>query len=144
MTASTKPSSFGGVVIDDDGRVLLREPRGHYNHYVWTFAKGRLHAGEAEETAALREVSEEMGIEPELVAPIPGVFRGGTGGTRYWLMRALTTGGPLDDETESVRWATEIEARALIGQSTNELGRTRDLAVLDAALIVWRSSGGAP
>ena len=141
MSAGEKPSSFGGVVIDDEGRVLLREPSNHWDGYVWTFAKGRRDAGESEEAAALREVREETGVEARIMAPIAGVFRGGGAGTtRYWLMGAVTAGGALDGETASVRWATESEARGLIAQSTNARGRKRDLLVLDAALTVWRAT----
>lgn len=140
MSADQSPTSFGGVVIDDEGRVLLREPSKHYDGYVWTFPKGRRDGGETDEAAALREVREETGVDAALVAVLPGTFRGGTGATRYWLMRAATTGGPLDWETASVRWATENEARALLAQTTNALGRARDLQVLDAALKVWRAS----
>ena len=135
-----KPTSFGGVVIDDEGRVLLREPKNHYDGYVWTFAKGRADPGETEQAAALREVREELGVVAEIVAPIPGVFRGGTGSTRYWLMRAVSTGAPTDGETDGVMWATHSEATALISQTGNARGRARDLAVLDAAAAQARLS----
>lgn len=40
--ASAKWLSFGGVLFDDQGRVLLRRPANEFDGYVWTFAKGRL------------------------------------------------------------------------------------------------------
>lgn len=39
--------------------------------------------------------------------------------TKKILMRPVTTGHPLDDETAQVRWATHEEARALIAETTN-------------------------
>ncbi len=53
--------AFGGVIINEAGLVLLREPSNHHGGYVWTFAKGRAKPGEAPEQAALREVLEETG-----------------------------------------------------------------------------------
>ncbi|MGH9919337.1 MAG: NUDIX hydrolase, partial [Nitrososphaerales archaeon] len=31
---------YGGVIFNSDGQVLLREPKDHFDGYVWTFPKG--------------------------------------------------------------------------------------------------------
>jgi hypothetical protein len=49
-----KPHAYGGVLIDTNGRVLLRRPKSDFDGYVWTFPKGRPDAGETPEQAALR------------------------------------------------------------------------------------------
>ena len=46
----------GGVVFDKLGRLILREPKGHFGHYVWTYGKGQVQSGESHEQTALREV----------------------------------------------------------------------------------------
>jgi 8-oxo-dGTP diphosphatase len=69
-----KAFAYRGVVIDTNGRLLLREPSGHYGGYVWTFPKGHPHPGETGEEAALRETNEETGVVAEIVSRIPGVF----------------------------------------------------------------------
>jgi 8-oxo-dGTP diphosphatase len=51
-------TSFGGVLFDEQGRVLLRKVTNSYKGYVWTFPKGRQEDGSPEQTA-LREVREE-------------------------------------------------------------------------------------
>jgi 8-oxo-dGTP pyrophosphatase MutT (NUDIX family) len=132
--------AYGGVVIDDAGRILLREPRGHYDGYTWTFPKGRPEDGESAEAAAVREVWEETGVLGRVVAPIPGTFPGSTTTTIYYLMSVAEDRGlpPDNDETQSLAWATEDEARALIARTINEPGRKRDLAVLHAAYTVFR------
>ena len=134
-----KLPAAGGVVFDDEGRVLLVEPRGHFAGYVWTFPKGRLDAGESHAAAALREVHEESGVtacivesEPGLQACI-GVLEGDLTQTRYFLMRKLATGAPLDAETQSVCWAEPEEAATMIAQTVNPLGRARDKRVLEDA-----------
>lgn len=129
--------AYGGVIFDDDGRVLLREPKNHYDGYVWTFPKGRPNPGENPEEAALREVLEESGVTAEIVGQVPGSFMGGTTENFYYLMRPVTTGHPLDDETAQVRWATHEEAKALIAKTTNATGRKRDLEVLEAAVLAF-------
>ena len=58
--------AFGGVLVRDDGKILLREPKGHYGGYVWTFPKGRAGAGECAREAALREVHEETGYRARI------------------------------------------------------------------------------
>lgn len=137
-----KKVAYGGVVFDPEGRVLLREPKNHFDGYVWTFAKGRPEPGETAEQAALREVQEETGAKATIVAPLPGEFEGGTTINRYFLMAAPTGSGgvsPDDLETTSVKWATVAQAQALIAKTTNSKGRQRDLAVLEAAVALYRA-----
>ena len=31
--------AFGGALVCEDGKILLREPKGHYGGYVWTFPR---------------------------------------------------------------------------------------------------------
>lgn len=131
-----KHVAYGGVVIRNDGTVLLREPRGHFDGYVWTFPKGRPNPGETPEATAIRETEEETGARVSVVGPIPGDFPGSTTINRYFLMAEAGPGAPLgvhDDETNAVRWATREEAEQLIRQTVNSAGLKRDLAVLQAA-----------
>jgi 8-oxo-dGTP pyrophosphatase MutT (NUDIX family) len=125
--------SYGGVIFDEQGRVLLREPTNHFDGYVWTFPKGKVDAGEHPVDAALREVKEETGHEGGILGLVPGGFKGGTGTNYYFIMRSKADLGKTDAETAATRWATIDEARALIAQTTNAKGRARDLSVLEAA-----------
>jgi ADP-ribose pyrophosphatase YjhB (NUDIX family) len=130
-----KELACGGVVIDAAGRVLLREPSGHFDGYVWTFPKGRPYGGETPEQTALRETQEETGVVAEIVDQVPGSFPGGTTDNIYFLMRPTgRTKTPDMKETASVLWTPPDKTRELIGQTTNLVGRARDLAVLEAAI----------
>jgi 8-oxo-dGTP diphosphatase len=129
-----KKDSYGGVLLDEEGRVLLRRPKGDFDGARWTFAKGRPNVGESPEQAALREVLEETGYTAEILAPIPGAFEGTTTSNRYWLMRAVEKIQEPHWETQSVCWCTPDEARAHIEQSPSRTKRKRDLAVLSAGL----------
>jgi 8-oxo-dGTP pyrophosphatase MutT (NUDIX family) len=130
--------AFGGVVVDEQDRVLLRLPTGNYGGYAWTYPKGGAEAGETPEAAALREVREESGYEAEIVGLL-GDFAGTTSVTRFWLMRPIRhVEQPDPTETSGVRWAGFEEAPALIAETPSAAGRARDLAVLDAASRLLR------
>jgi len=102
----------GGVVVRD-GRVLVVH-RARYDD--WSLPKGKLEPGETWESAAIREVSEETGLQCEL-----GEFLGSShyapGGidkeVRWWAMTADGEAHPTD-EVDAVRWATPGEARELL------------------------------
>ncbi|MEZ0196568.1 MULTISPECIES: NUDIX hydrolase [Pseudomonas] len=140
QSASTgKAVAYGGVVIDPNGYLLMREVKNHFDGYVWTFAKGRQDKGESPRQTAQREVREEMGIEATILSAIPGEFAGGTTINRFFLM--LTDRGAPDltfgnRETERLCWATPDEAKSLIAQTTNSKGQQRDLTILQAALAL--------
>lgn len=125
-------AAFGGVVLDSQGRVLLREPRDHHGGYVWTFPKGRPDPGESPEAAALREVREEIGVTARIRTEIDTWFEGDTTDTRFFVMDLVEDHGELDEETSQVRWVTLEEARDMVGVTRSRAGRTRDLAVLEA------------
>jgi 8-oxo-dGTP pyrophosphatase MutT (NUDIX family) len=127
--------SAGGVVVHPDGqRVLLRRPTPNpgYGELEWTHAKGRLDGGMPEQ-AALREVREELGVEAQVLAEIPGWFEGSSTTNKYFVMRWVADAGPHDAETAEVRWATWDEAPGLIRLGRKESGMARDLEVLEWA-----------
>ena len=136
--------AFGGAVINRHGQVLLMEPKNHFDGYVWTFPKGRPRAGETPEATAIREVYEETGVRARIERPIPGTFAGGTTLTTYFLMSMVRDTKQFGNETQSVKWATEDEAEQMVGQTTNEKGRERDLKVLQAGFELQRSRGNRP
>jgi 8-oxo-dGTP pyrophosphatase MutT (NUDIX family) len=144
-TQTRRGTSYGGIVIDANQRILLREPADHFDGYVWTFPKGRPEPGETGEACALREVEEETGCRAEIIGRVPGTFRGGTGDNVYFLMRPASEGFEAalahpagTSETASTRWVNYDEARSLIVLTTNHVGRERDLKVLEAALSAYQ------
>lgn len=140
-TYESKPyvprNAAGGVVINDDGMILVREPLNHFDGYVWSLPKGGVDAGESDEQGALREVEEETGVRAEIVERIPGEWKGGTSVNRYFLMRPVEVTGQYDEETAQIAFVTYDEAKELLGLSTNKRGRERDLEVLDAGYAMW-------
>lgn len=126
--------AVGGILVDSDRCVLLREPTGHFAGYVWTFAKGRPNATESNEQAALREVLEETGYSARIIRPIPGFFLTPASVTQFFLMRPIAAvSSPDTRETTTIKWVPISEASTHISLTTNAHGRERDLLALSAA-----------
>ena len=111
--------SAGGLVFDDEGRVLLIRARDLRNQPVWTLPKGALKPGESSIEAALREVQEETGYRCELVralSPVTYWFqRDGRRirkTVRWYLMRPVAKVGEHDHEVDEVLWAERTDAQA--------------------------------
>ena len=109
--------SAGGLVFDEDGRVLLIRARDLRNRPVWTLPKGTLTTGETSADAALREVREETGWRCELVRQLEAVTywfqRDGERvrkTVRWYLMRPLEKVGEHDHEVDEVVWVSREEA----------------------------------
>lgn len=126
-----KKRAYGGVVVNNEGRVLLRKVTGSYKGYVWTFPKGRPEEGESIRETALRETREETGHECRVTGRIREVFRGLDTVTIYFFMRSVRDHGDYHLETCDVRWATLDEAGYLLGLTEHETGRERDLRILE-------------
>jgi 8-oxo-dGTP pyrophosphatase MutT (NUDIX family) len=79
----SKPSeiSAGGIVVDDQGRMIVIVPtrRAAGGSRVTALPKGHIDPGEDAPTAALREVREEAGVEAEIVQHL--------GDVKYWYQR---------------------------------------------------------
>ena len=129
----TRRKAYGGVVIDAQGKVLLREPTGHYHGHVWTFAKGGPEPGELPEHTALREVFEETGVRARILRKIPGSYDGAATSNEFFLMCPVEDTGQFDWETLAVTWATREEARQLISLTSKPKRRARDLKLLEMA-----------
>jgi 8-oxo-dGTP pyrophosphatase MutT (NUDIX family) len=132
---------YGGVIFNRRQEVLLREPRGHFDGYHWTFAKGQAKPGESHLDAALREVAEETGYQANVVSHVPGVFRGSPNGSANYFYVMTADESPAVGrlrETHAVFWAPQPDAEQLISLTTNAAGSKRDLKILEAAYNAYR------
>ena len=134
--------AFGGVVIDDAGRVLLRKPAGLHKTRVWTFAKGKALPDETAEQTALREVFEETGVRGKIIRRLSPDELGGQ--DEFFLMTPLEQTGIFDGETTAIVWATQAEADDLISMTEDTERRLRDLRILTLAYEAVRSLRGLP
>ncbi len=148
---TTRATSAGGIVIRIDGgshQIVLGRRRRDRDDATWTLPKGTPDAGETTDETALREVTEETGLEVAILEPV--------GDVEYWFMQAGTrihkvvhyflmepTGGALerhDHEFDEVRWVDLAEAERLMSHESERR------VVADAAAAIERHFplGAAP
>jgi 8-oxo-dGTP diphosphatase len=119
-------SAAGGVVFrrrKKDGSplfLLVHRPR----YKDWTFPKGKLDKGESFIDAAVREVSEETGIKPEVHLPL-GTMTYTTGNrnnkvVRYWLMEGKKEDFKPNREVDRVLWLSADQARLQLTYDRSE------------------------
>lgn len=146
--------SAGGVVFRraDDGPLFLLI-RDSYDN--WGFPKGHLEAGEAPETAALREVSEETGLgELALRAELRAIdwyfrFRGRLihKVCHFYLMETAqaATCPQRAEGITACRWAPYDDAVRLISydNAREVLARAREWLASSAPAAVSRGAGDA-
>jgi len=123
--------AYGGVLVDANGHVLLRRPKGDFHGYVWTFPKGRPDPGESPEQTALREVKEETGYSAVIKRKLPGSFRGRTSVAEFFLMSPRGEPAAFDKETSAIQWVSLKEAAKLIDLTTNKIVKARDWSILN-------------
>jgi 8-oxo-dGTP pyrophosphatase MutT (NUDIX family) len=127
---------YGAILVNKQGQFLLREPKNHFDDYVWTWPKGGMkHKFEHPVDTAVRETQEETGYHARLFDSLPGNYRSGSGSNSNFFLGKAVDYEPssMDKETASTRWADYDEAKQLIGESKNKYGRMRDLAILETA-----------
>jgi 8-oxo-dGTP diphosphatase len=93
--------------MDDRGRVLMQQrlPDGAHGG-LWEFPGGKLESGEGPESAAARELSEELGLQVEPSDLTPVGFASGTAGASRPLIILLFA---------CSRWAGTPEPQAASG-----------------------------
>lgn len=111
--------SAGGLVLDEQSRILLIRARDLRGQPVWTLPKGALAPGESSADAALREVREETGYRCDLareLTPVTYWFRRDgrqvKKTVRWFLMRPLEKVGDHDHEVDEVLWTDKNDALA--------------------------------
>lgn len=82
----------GGILTDDNGRVLLVRRADHVSHMagLWSLPGGARRDGESDQEAVVRKVLGETGLEVEVESP---VFKGNRRGWRGTAYRVKRVGG---------------------------------------------------
>lgn len=132
---------YGSVMFDKDGKVLMVEPKNHFGGYAWTFPKGGKAPGEHPAHAAMRETLEESGLTGGIIGHLHGGYPTDLSTTHYYVMQHSGKSHPerMNNETQTVKWATPEEAHDLIMQTPNVPGRERDLRVLANAVQTYHA-----
>ena len=135
--------SYGVVLVDDAGRILLRKPSGNFGGYHWTYAKGTPEPGETPFQTALREMTEETGFTKDQVTIVGALPKGFSSNpkseTFFWVARVKSPAKlPTDYETAAIIWASPETAQTKITQTVvlgkNAGGSNRDSQILQSTL----------
>lgn len=97
------------ALIDGDGRVLLAQrPEGKTLAGLWEFPGGKVEPGESPETALIRELREELGIETKASCLAPLSFASHSYETFHLLMPLFVCrrweGIPEPREGQTLAW----------------------------------------
>ncbi len=104
------------ALVDVDGRVLLAQrPEGKSMAGLWEFPGGKVEAGESPETALVRELHEELGIETWNSCLAPLTFASHAYEDFHLLMPLFVCrrweGVPQPREGQVLKWVRAAELR---------------------------------
>jgi 8-oxo-dGTP pyrophosphatase MutT (NUDIX family) len=140
LRSSTATSAGGIVVRYEDGQpwLVVGSRRRERDGRTWTLPKGTPNAGETTRETALREVTEETGLQVRITGPLDSIeYDFMQSGRRihktvhYFLMEP--TGGGLDQhdhEFDEVRWIRFDEAPTVLTFETERVLVAKALARL--------------
>jgi 8-oxo-dGTP pyrophosphatase MutT (NUDIX family) len=116
--------SAGGVIFCGQQVLVLRNFRGEY-----IFPKGHLEPGETALQAALREVHEEAGVQPQVLSQLPDTayrYRLADGNYRHkrvsWYLMEVQD-PRLQIDAEEINWGEFMPAEQAAGLLTHDLDR---------------------
>jgi 8-oxo-dGTP diphosphatase len=106
------------ALIDADGRLLVQQrPQGKPMAGLWEFPGGKVESDELPETALIRELREELGIDVEKACLAPACFASEPLGDRHMLLLVYICrkwrGIPRALEAPAIRWVRPIELHNL-------------------------------
>ena len=130
-------NSYGGIIVDEKGRILIRKVTGKFGGLDWSLAKGQPESGESNRETALREVFEETGIKATLVpdGEVPGHHSSINGSTKYFLMNIEEDTGKLGKETDEIKWVYPEDAINIFKENADKDGTVHDSSQRDIKAV---------
>ena len=108
-----------GIIMRDGLVLACQRRRDASNSLKWEFPGGKLENGESPESAVVRELREELGIDAlidrefcrhEYVYPGADSHSDGAFRVFYYLVHTFT-GTPVNHAFEQIRWVTPVELK---------------------------------
>ena len=106
-----------GAILMKDGKLLLGRRSAHRRNYpgVWDIIGGHVEPGEQAYEALVRELREELGVEPVRARMMGEVEVGETHALSIYLVDAWMNEPAIrNDEHSELGWFTPAEAAALV------------------------------
>jgi 8-oxo-dGTP diphosphatase len=106
------------ALVDRDGRVLVQQRSPHRSMAgLWEFPGGKVEAGETPETALVRELREELGIETSSACLAPACFASEALGDRHLILLLYVcrkwSGAPRPLDSAGLKWVRPVELHGL-------------------------------
>ncbi len=115
MNATKSLTVVAAVIRNGEGQILLtRRPEGRHMAGLWEFPGGKLHDGEAPETALCRELVEELGVVVGGLQPITFAVHE-EHGLRILLLfysAEITSGDLVAREGQEIAWVPAARLRS--------------------------------
>lgn len=125
--------SYGGIIINSDGEVLMRQPSDPAYGGELTLPKGGADKGETPQQAALREVLEETGMKCKIIGTAPGHFSSSGKSNQFFIMEVEEDTGKFDDETKGIEWLKPADAFDKLGKNETDTTK-RDIDAIASGL----------
>lgn len=122
-------TSAGGVILNADGKVVLTARKSFKGETQWGLPKGLVEKGEEPAAAAVREATEETGLDVELIGPIDVID--------YWFVQPLSDEGPPRRVHKYVHF---FVMRAVGGDPSKHDTETEEVAILDPKEALARAT----
>lgn len=122
------PVDSAGIVLyhldetSGEVQVLIRKVANNFGGYKWSFAKGRIDAGENMRVTAKREVVEEFGVDSAIQGWLMDAV-GDTTTTRFYVgtIKGEINFGFSSFETERIALVSIQEARGLLNRQRDQI-----------------------
>jgi 8-oxo-dGTP diphosphatase len=106
------------ALTNEVGEILLQKrPEGRQMAGLWEFPGGKVESGESPESALVRELKEELGIEVDVPDLIPLTFASAKNGDRYMVLLLYRCtrwqGQPNALESPELCWLSPADMHAL-------------------------------
>jgi 8-oxo-dGTP pyrophosphatase MutT (NUDIX family) len=121
--------SAGGVILDNQGRVVLTARRSFKGKLQWGLPKGIVEAGEDRAETAAREAHEETGLEVEVLQPLTTID--------YWFVQPGREGSP---PTRIHKFVHFYLMKPVGGDPAKHNRETEEVAFLDPEEAISRAS----
>lgn len=112
----TRPGIAAAIVVNE-GKVLLVRRRVKEGKLSWQFPAGEVEPGEGQEDAAVRETSEEVGLEVRAVRLLGERIHPQTGRAMSYTACEVVSGEAHvrdDEELDAVAWCTRSDLDELV------------------------------
>ena len=106
------------ALTDADGRVLVQQRSAHRSMAgLWEFPGGKVEPGETPETALVRELREELGIDTETACLAPAGFASEALGSKHLLLLLYVCrkwrGVPAALDAQGLKWVRPLDLHGL-------------------------------